>query len=199
MTQYQRCPRDEEAEAGDAGVETCCPSHSRPPNQRVSFAWRAGPEPCSSAEGPRRGQLLRRVSLGLATVAMAALCASLFREQSRRPASDLQLAGRGARLSATDRAKAEAARAIRAGYLRAGFSASRADALTEAPTGTSERTRAHPVPTKLDLDRRPLEVEVSEKHPRPLHKPPNSTRTTALYRSKRGSFDPRTGPMTANC
>lgn len=183
--QYERCAEEE------AGVYA---PRSRTPTERVSFARR---ETCSTAEG-RRGQLLRRVALGLAAIAMAGLCASLFRDsrQPLGPASDLQLAARSAGLSGAGQAKSEVARAIRAGYLRAGFSASRADALSESPTRPSDRTHAHPVPTKLALDRRPLEGEVSSKQPRQKHphQHPNSTRTMALYRSKRGSFDPRTGP-----
>ena len=159
-------------------------------HHRVSSMWTDKSQTWEADIRRRRRQLLRGVSMGLTAVAMVALCAMLLREHSRQPYSAVQASSKS-----TLAASADEARAIRAGYLRAGLSVPRT---TEAPRSVSTHSRAKSVQRKR-AETQPQKGEsgaLLHAHPG-AHKrkgiSKNATRTTALYRARRGTYDPRTG------
>lgn len=161
---------------------------------RVSCVWTDKSQNWEAVRRRRRQQLLHGLSVSLAAVSIVALCAMLFGERSRQPSSAVQVASTSAR-SAVDRAPEDEARAIRAGYLRAGFSAARAKALAEVPYSLSAHSHSKSVA------RNPAEPHIQHADHEEnnlmhnIFSSRNATRTTSLYRSRRGSYDPRTGVL----
>ena len=163
-------------------------------HHRVSFMWTDKSQTWEADIRRRRRQLLRGVSLGLTAVAMVALCVILLREHPQQPYSAVQVASKS-----TLAASADEARAIRAGYLRAGLSVPRTE---EAPRSVSTHSRAESVQRKRAETQTQNAGKGSRLHAHPGgHKragiSKNATRTTALYRAKRGTYDPRTGVFFA--